>query len=168
MIFSKPIHPDKRCFVYCGPERCDCGAGNRWEKQTTFFDPEDQINPNKGNCTEAAVASLLGVPVPEKFGKSGDVMEFWDDFYACFARYGFTVIRENGNYCHDGLYLASGPSSRGCSHMVVMRGRELVHDPHPSNEGIQSIEHVWIAVPIDPFSAVAANYCLYGNSPDND
>jgi len=26
--FPKYIHEDKHCFVYCGPDRCDCRAGN--------------------------------------------------------------------------------------------------------------------------------------------
>jgi hypothetical protein len=26
--FPKHIHEDKHCFFYCGPDRCDCRAGN--------------------------------------------------------------------------------------------------------------------------------------------
>lgn len=130
-------------------------TAERWIKQTTFFQADDPVNPNKGNCSEAAVASLLGIPLPEKFGSSGVVSDFWDDFEACFERHGFAVMMLEGNYRHEGLYLASGPSSRGCSHMVVMHDGQLEHDPHPSNEGIKKVETVWIAVPIDP--AVAAH-----------
>jgi hypothetical protein len=122
----------------------------RWIKQTTFYQPDDAENPNKGNCTEAAVASLLGIPLPHKFGPSGDVYEFWTDMDACFERHGFWALRKDGDYRPDGLYLASGPSARGCSHMVVMRAGKLVHDPHPSDAGLLKIEHVWLAVPIDP------------------
>lgn len=122
----------------------------RWLKQTSFYDPADAENPNKGNCTEAAVASLLGVAMPGKFGSGGSASEFWDDFDAFFDAHGYAALLETANFCADVLYLASGPSGRGCSHMVVMRAGKLVHDPHPSNGGILHVEHVWLIVPIDP------------------
>ncbi len=125
----------------------------RWIKQTTFYEPDDAENPNKGNCTEAAVASLLGIPLPPKFGPSGDVYDFWTDMDACFATHGFWAMRKDGDYQPDGLYLASGPSARGCKHMVVMRAGKLVHDPHPSGAGLLRVEHVWLAVPVDPAMA---------------
>lgn len=28
MAIQKQIFEDKHCFVYCGPERCNCRAGN--------------------------------------------------------------------------------------------------------------------------------------------
>ncbi len=28
MSLIPPIRYDKHCFVYCGPERCDCAAGD--------------------------------------------------------------------------------------------------------------------------------------------
>lgn len=36
----------------------------------------------------------------------------------------------------DKYYTASGLSSRGVSHIVIMKGGKLFHDPHPSNEGL--------------------------------
>ena len=36
-MFNKIIE-DKHCFVYCGPERCNCAAGNRMTKQFTMDD----------------------------------------------------------------------------------------------------------------------------------
>lgn len=129
------------------------GSHPRWVRQTTFYAPDDAQNPNKGNCTEAAVASLLGIPMPTKFGPDGDSLTFWTDFEKCFAAHGFWVLREGGNFQPDGLYLASGPSARGCSHMVVMNGGKLVHDPHPSNAGITEVTNVWLAIPYDPIVA---------------
>lgn len=122
----------------------------RWMDQTTFYDPSDPINPNKGNCVEAAVASILGIAIPSKFGTSGNASDYWHDFEDCFAKHGFDIQRRHGNFVPDVLYLASGPSVRGCSHMVVMRSGKLVHDPHPSRKGIESVSHVWLPVPFDP------------------
>lgn len=123
----------------------------RWIKQTTFFDPSDPDNPNKGNCGEACVASLLNIPLPEKFGRSGDPCNYWGDFLACLEGHGYAAMHMGGGYQPDFMYLASGPSPRGgCSHMVIMREGRLVHDPHPSNAGLLSVDYVWILSPIDP------------------
>jgi hypothetical protein len=39
-------------------------------------------------------------------------------------------------YCKDKFYLVSGPSSRGVQHICIYRNGELVHDPHPTREGL--------------------------------
>lgn len=135
------------------PQRPD--GGERWRKQTTFYDPADPDNPNKGNCAETAVASLLNVPVPPKFGQSGDVTEYWDEFDAFIESHGFHALAMEGEYHYPGMYLASGPSSRGTSHMVVMHDGELLHDPHPSNGGIQSVTRTYALVPFDPAIAMS-------------
>ena len=120
--------------------------------QTAFFDP---ATPRSGNCTEAAVATLLGLRLDQvpKFADAGpDVSDFWDAFENFLTAQGFYLMRCEGNFVPDCLYLASGPSSRGCQHMVVMRGGKLYHDPHPSREGITAVDHVWLTIPIDPRS----------------
>jgi hypothetical protein len=122
----------------------------RWITQTTFYDPA-KPDACTGNCTEAAIASILGLPlaaVPRLAGLKSP--EFWgaiDDF---IGSCGFYLHRFDGNYQPEGLYLASGQSPRGCSHMVVMQDGKLVHDPHPSRAGIDPVQHVWLLVPKDP------------------
>lgn len=125
-------------------------SGPRWLKQTSFYDPTDADNPHKGNCGEAAIASLLGVPIPEKFGPSGKSEDYWDDFDAFVESHGYEMMLIPKHIPHNGMYLASGPSKRGCSHMVVMHDGHLVHDPHPSNDGIQYVERMYVLVPHDP------------------
>lgn len=125
---------------------------SRWIDQTTFYDPE---NPKSGNCAQAAVASILGLPledVPDfKDIADNDSYKFWASFEEFLLECGFWTIRKDGsNYVPEGLYLACGPSARGCGHMVVMEEGALVHDPHFSKEGIKDIEHIWILVPKDP------------------
>jgi hypothetical protein len=122
----------------------------RWINQTTFYDPE---RPKNGNCTEAAVASILGLPLEAVplFRDAGPTShDFWCAFEDFFEGLGFGVVRLPGNHVPDVLYLASGPAERGCSHMVVMRDGKLIHDPHPSAAGLLSVEHVWLVVPHDP------------------
>lgn len=141
--------PDDADFVYATPKR------ERWITQTTFFDPSDPKNPNKGNCTEAAVASILNLPlaaVPTFHVVGGESSQFWRNFKEFLWERGFYVQMMPGNHCPNSLYLASGPSERGCNHMVVMCDDFLVHDPHPSRAGLTHVENVWFLLPIDPGS----------------
>jgi hypothetical protein len=121
----------------------------RYVDQTILFDPANRVE--RGNCTEAAVASILGLDLSEvpDFRASG-VDAFWPSFHRFFRARGFEAFRLEGNWSPDVHYLASGISPRGVHHMVVMRAGALVHDPHPSKAGIAEPEHVWLIVPVDP------------------
>lgn len=130
---------------------------DRWITQTRLADREKNIS---GNCTEAAVASLFGISL-EAVGcfrggstalteAEGDVKRFWDAVEEAFNSRGFQMLCLKGNFCPEGLYLASGKSPRGFHHMVVMRDGQLHHDPHPSRAGLLSVDCVYLAVPLDP------------------
>lgn len=125
-------------------------SDRRFVDQTTFYDPDQ---PGKGNCTEAAVASILGLPlddVPNFRADGAEAYKFWSSFRRFIRSRGYEPIMLPGNHMHDALYLASGPSPRGVNHMVVMRAGKMIHDPHPSRAGIGTVEHVWLLVPHDP------------------
>ncbi len=47
----------------------------------------------------------------------------------------------------DTPYLAGGMSSRGVSHVVVYMNGKLLHDPHPSNEGLVKIDNYRYLMP---------------------
>lgn len=36
----------------------------------------------------------------------------------------------------DNYYFVSGPSARGVSHITIYKAGEMVHDPHPTKDGI--------------------------------
>lgn len=57
--------------------------------QTSFYDG----TPGTGNCTEACIASLLGIPLDEvgKFRPAND--DFWADFYRFFEGRGLKPAR---------------------------------------------------------------------------
>jgi hypothetical protein len=117
--------------------------------QTILYNPAD--GEEKGNCTEASVASILGLrleDVPD-FRANG-VDQFWSSFRKFFQSRGFEAVLMPGNFAPETLYLASGISPRGVHHMVVMRDGALVHDPHPSKAGIGDPTDVWLIVPDDP------------------
>lgn len=121
----------------------------RWKDQTSFYDPEDD---SSGNCTQAAVASLLDLPLDSvpNFKEADTVLGFWDAFEDFLLEQGFWTLRKDSNYCPEGYYLAGGPAERGCDHMVVMHSGKLVHDPHFSRAGLLKVEHVWLLIPVDP------------------
>jgi hypothetical protein len=96
------------------------------------------------NCMQCSVAYLLGLPtsdVPD-FEQAGP--NAWEQFYSFISDHGFTAEMFPPTVDIDGDYLASGYTTRGTSHMVVMRGGELLHDPHPSNDGLKLVQVMWL------------------------
>lgn len=96
------------------------------------------------NCMQCAAAYMLGIPLSDvpDFEKAGS--DAWEAFYGFFADRGFSAEMFPPTVEIDGDYLASGQTKRGTSHMVVMRGGKLLHDPHPSNAGLSSVDVVWV------------------------
>lgn len=102
-----------------------------------------QLDGSK-NCMQCAAAYMLGLPLADvpDFEQAGS--EAWEAFYEFFAERGFTAEMLPPTMEFDGDYLASGETERGTSHMVVMRGGELLHDPHPSATGLTRIQVKWL------------------------
>ena len=94
-------------------------------------------------------------PMRDERNDQSAVKEFWDNFEDWIVGKGYVPIMRDGEYHPECMYLASGPSARGCKHMVVYRDGQLLHDPHPSNDGILSVDQVWLLVPIDPVAIAA-------------
>jgi hypothetical protein len=97
----------------------------------------------RGNCLQAAVASLLDKPIEDvpHFITYG---ENWFVALILFMRdYGYEYkgtgsaekIAEAKGI--DGYVIAAGKSPRGVSHAVIYKGGEMVHDPHPSRAGVE-------------------------------
>jgi hypothetical protein len=113
--------------------------------QTTFGDPG-------GNCFSACVASLLELPIEAVPYFMAD-----DDWYSSFQRwlaarglYALTFsLTTTSSLKEAGFYILGGRCSRG-SHAVVARGTEIAHDPHPSREGLTTIEDATMLIPMDP------------------
>lgn len=99
------------------------------------------------NCMQCAVAYMLDLPVeetPDFEREHSPQRTAWEIMDDVFAAHGCTVEMLPPTVEITGDYLASGTTERGTSHMVVMRGGKLLHDPHPSNAGLQSIQVVWL------------------------
>lgn len=129
---------------------------SRWIYQTTFSDSEKGI---VGNCTQAAIASYMGMSrslVPDFNNETKDDPDagsYWDMIHNWFRGNGFAFCMMAKNWSYSGLYLVSGISPRNPNirHMVVYENGKLRHDPHPDGIGIVGDPcHVWVAIPLDP------------------
>jgi hypothetical protein len=114
----------------------------------------------RGNCFAAAIASLVEVPITDVpnvevlFDVEGvswyGVMDAWlrANGYEIVTNNHFNVFHDDayGNQdgsrgdkiinCKDKYYLASGMSPRGVMHVCIYKNGKMVHDPHPTREGI--------------------------------
>ena len=103
--------------------------------------------PGSKNCMQCAVAYMLGLPieaVPDFEREHHAHCTAWELMEQVFESHGCTAEMFPPTAEITGDYLASGTTKRGTSHMVVMRGGKLLHDPHPSNDGLDAVQVVWI------------------------
>lgn len=90
-----------------------------------------------GNCLQAAVASLLDLPLPDvpHFAEHDDWLE---RLVAFGGERGYRVrYRPPGTEGVNGL--AFGPSARGVKHAVVWIDGKQAWDPHPDRNGLVSV-----------------------------
>jgi len=103
----------------------------------------------KGNCLAASLASILELSIDEIPDFDGErwffEMEDW------LLNKGFELIRWT-YFIHLTSYsLVMGKSPRGnFTHLVVYQNGELVHDPHPSRQGLENVQEVWALLPLNP------------------
>jgi hypothetical protein len=121
-----------------------------------------------GNCYAAAIASMIDLPlweVPnvEVFFHMPLESTYWQEVMLTFLESkGFELccddrfrVFHDGTYgidkgmraewvaeCKDKYYLVSGKSPRGFSHMVIYKNGRLAHDPHPSRDGVTTIDTI--------------------------
>ncbi len=69
-----------------------------------------------------------------------------DDWYDKYAQMGeYHKLREE---LKDQYYLVSGPSPRGVSHATIWQNGVMVHDPHPTREGILELKTFEVIRPL--------------------
>lgn len=123
--------------------------------QQTIIAPADGTQM-PGNCLQAAVASLLDLPlneVPHFVGDdwaSGGERNWWVELWQWCAARGLKINAaepDPGEY-----YLGRGPSPRdpaNRSHVAVYRDGALVHDPHPDGTGVVEVHGRWVLRPAE-------------------
>lgn len=117
-----------------------------------------------GNCFAAVIASMLEVPITEVPNVEvffhmphphwSIIMDTWlkskgwelwgDDRYRVFhcemESDEYLGLSEHYMTLRGNLYLASGLSARGVRHICIYKTGQLVWDPHPSREGLVTID----------------------------
>ena len=104
--------------------------------------PVDQtiLGEPHGNCLQACVASILELALDDV----PNFMEYedWDgEFVKFMAGFGLEPVEFNvaAGWTPGGYHCALGETSRGILHSVVAHGGEVVHDPHPSKNGLHTV-----------------------------
>jgi len=112
--------------------------------QTTFGHPG-------GNCFSACVASLLEIPISEVPYFMG-AEEWYPGFLDWLRPRGFHAVtfRRQEAWAPEGPCILGGKSTRGDHAVVGGKGYRVVFDPHPSRDGLISVEDVTLLVPFDP------------------
>jgi hypothetical protein len=127
--------------------------------QTEFSNEE---GTEHGNCLSACLANLLGIDL----AAIPNFAELERKWFPVFS----SIIREHGyefqgSYYFDnpnresswedllsksngidGIFIAGGSSPRikGIDHAVLYKDGEMLHDPHPSRDGILSLKYVFM------------------------
>lgn len=102
-----------------------------------------------GDCFRACVASVLEMSreqVPHFAQESNGVASvFWNSAMDWLEALGWNYVHSPVDKPRDGYHFISGPSPRGGGivHMVVGLNDEIIHDPHPSRDGLAGDRSQW-------------------------
>lgn len=104
----------------------------------------------KGNCLQAAIASIVERPLSEvpHFAAIEDDT-WWDQTCKFLNDNGYNIFdcsKEELPHIKENFVLVVGKSPRGVgvNHSVIYKNGELAHDPHPSHKGVTEV--IWCAV----------------------
>lgn len=120
--------------------------------------PVDQtlFGGKEGNCYAACLASLLELSiddVPNFCAHPGNWLgraEEWTRKNHGLTMLGFRPKGEGAFYCIPAVYhIMAGKSPRGLDHAVVAFQGQMVHDPHPSRDGLVSAREYEFLFPVD-------------------
>jgi hypothetical protein len=126
--------------------------------------PVDQtkFGEGDGNCFEAILASILEIPLDgiPSFGATSEPEGWMDDLNEWLQQFGVQAIQImptdrhmellHGCYCEATI---RSPRFYWLYHSVVVKGGEVVHDPHPSRASLGKADRlvaVTAFVSIDP------------------
>lgn len=108
-------------------------------KQTRIHDPE---NGTVGNCWQACLASIFEIPIED----APDIDMFDDTWTASTYEWLYTLdldMHFAKSPIPNRITILTGYTNRfdgTVLHSCVGMGNTVVHDPHPSNEGILNIK----------------------------
>lgn len=121
----------------------------------------DPANGIEGDCFRAVLASILERPiaeVPHFAAMTKVAADFWEHVYAWLEVQGFQYWPGRNPPVGALEYHAlSGPSPRSKGfHATVGHAGQMIHDPHPSRDGITGDPAEWYFGYLIPISKEAA------------
>ncbi|MDB5358829.1 MAG: CcrColossus [Rhodospirillales bacterium] len=112
--------------------------------QTKMYRPKGHPEGQQyGNCQRAAMASIFDMDIEDlpHFEEVRGAGDFWHGIYDWLESWGFGYEWHDPEAPPTGYSIATGPAARGVSHAVVALDGKIVWDPHPSRDGLVSIEN---------------------------
>lgn len=117
--------------------------------------PTDQtkFGPTEGNCMSACLAAMLEIPIEdvqceETDNWFKDVNDWLQDNHQLAMMEVSTIP-----YWYRGYFIVCGKSPRGIEHACIGHVKEgrvaVLHDPHPSRDGLLNIDEVYALVKAD-------------------
>ena len=112
---------------------------------------QTKFGTKEGSCFASCLASILDMQ-PEAIPFFMDAKDWFEEFSKWLKRHGYYPMQfEVGdktleNMSHYGVYILSGKSPRAevkypeCLHSVLACGDQIIHDPHPSRDGIETYD----------------------------
>uniref|UniRef100_A0A6M3KTF4 Uncharacterized protein n=1 Tax=viral metagenome TaxID=1070528 RepID=A0A6M3KTF4_9ZZZZ len=124
--------------------------------QTKFRGIDAPIG-ERGNCWQAAVASVLELPLDEvpDIQVYDDEIHWFDNFREWLKQYGLSAfgLTTGGNIVIQGYHLIECKSTtlnNGELHVVVGLNQEVVHDPNPNATSIGEVADYIVFTVLDP------------------
>jgi hypothetical protein len=109
-----------------------------------------------GNCMAACIASILELPIEIMPNYHSDGEQWYRDWQVWLAPRNMQLLTfMYGGEQPAGYSILSGKSPRhDGNHAVVALDGEIIHDPHPSGDGIEDRREWTAFVLIDPARGV--------------
>ena len=139
------------------------------EVYQTKFGGIDAPIEERGNCWQAAVASVLELKLEDAFdirqydqGKEGS--KWLEDFNEWLEKYNLGCVcievkrKELPSTLPLGYHIAEVTSTtltKGETHIIVIHNYEPSHDPNPKAEGIGDLIAIYLFVALDPSKLVS-------------
>ncbi len=111
-------------------------------KQTKEYDPVKGVN---ANCLRACIASILEIDL-DSMPPFEDLDQEWMFRLRRWMKVfnSKAVIKKEPSNPPRGFSIAAGPTNRSLvTHYVVAFNGHVIHDPHPSNDGLTRIDSYW-------------------------
>lgn len=126
--------------------------------QLYIHDPENGVI---GDCMHACLASILEIPITDvpdfrvHFEKESSC-DWWNAIIDWLDSLGYEIYplpsEEINNLPPSWYYIASGPTKRfggKILHVCIGQDGKIVHDPHPSRDGLTKITYIKVIIKKD-------------------